>query len=461
MASLVADRTLVYHETQVGSLCGRHALNNLLQGAYFTEVDLANIAEDLDAAEMHLMDRGRMMGPSANVDDAGNFSITVLREALARSFRLTLESGREADTAVANPDAAVSGGFILNLAEHWFAIRRLLTADGPRWFLLNSVSSAPELISNFYLGAYLAQMRADGYVVFLVVGTLPTPRPDTSTPYGKYHTVASIAAAAIASGGPGNRRAAAARARQQADEDPDFARALRASLAAVDSRSITIHDDDDADDANLRAAVAASLQRLPAAATTTASAVRTQPPRVAEIFLPDAAAGATAEIQSPAVDILQLATMLADRRRRLPAEPPAGTPGCARIQLRIPVGVEPLVAAATGRSSATLSHANTIAPAVQRRFNAADTLVDLLVWAELSWIESRLPQDIRAAVANAPPSTVSGVATMVIRPFSLMCMHPQRMFSHGDAASIRDASGTVITISSAGLAPSASLTLRC
>jgi hypothetical protein len=31
----------VYHEKQDSSLCGQHALNTLLQGPYFTAVDLA------------------------------------------------------------------------------------------------------------------------------------------------------------------------------------------------------------------------------------------------------------------------------------------------------------------------------------------------------------------------------------------------------------------------------------
>ena len=37
-------RMAAYHEKQDGSLCAQHALNNLLQGRYFTPVDLADIA---------------------------------------------------------------------------------------------------------------------------------------------------------------------------------------------------------------------------------------------------------------------------------------------------------------------------------------------------------------------------------------------------------------------------------
>ena len=73
-------------ERQSGALCGRHCLNNLLQGPYFTEFDLAEIAQELDARERELMlaegadtaDAIRFLAEdSINVDEAGNFSVTV------------------------------------------------------------------------------------------------------------------------------------------------------------------------------------------------------------------------------------------------------------------------------------------------------------------------------------------------------------------------------------------------
>ena len=46
---------LIYHEKQESMLCGQHCLNNLLQGPYFSAMDLANIAHDLDAREREFM----------------------------------------------------------------------------------------------------------------------------------------------------------------------------------------------------------------------------------------------------------------------------------------------------------------------------------------------------------------------------------------------------------------------
>lgn len=40
---------------QDGLLCGQHCLNNLLQGQYFTAVDLADIAQQMDQAEQRHM----------------------------------------------------------------------------------------------------------------------------------------------------------------------------------------------------------------------------------------------------------------------------------------------------------------------------------------------------------------------------------------------------------------------
>jgi len=95
------DATLLYHEKQQASLCGRHALNNLVQGPVFDEFALAQIAQELDESETALMmadghgdsvETLRFLAEgSHNVDDSGNFSISVLREALSRTFGLGID----------------------------------------------------------------------------------------------------------------------------------------------------------------------------------------------------------------------------------------------------------------------------------------------------------------------------------------------------------------------------------
>ena len=48
----------VFHEKQYGSLCAQHAINALLQGPYFTAVELSQLAGQLDEEELQRMSEG-------------------------------------------------------------------------------------------------------------------------------------------------------------------------------------------------------------------------------------------------------------------------------------------------------------------------------------------------------------------------------------------------------------------
>jgi Ataxin-3 len=68
----------VFHEKQEGQLCAQHAVNNLLQGSYFTAVDLAELARELDAEERLACsekEKGVAEGESSNYDESGFFSV--------------------------------------------------------------------------------------------------------------------------------------------------------------------------------------------------------------------------------------------------------------------------------------------------------------------------------------------------------------------------------------------------
>jgi ataxin-3 len=88
----------VYFEKQGGDMmCGVHCINALLQGPYFDEVTMGQIAVKLDQEEAALMGGGtkgdeaaRAMGDlrkgltSHNVANDGNFSIQVINAALVQ-----------------------------------------------------------------------------------------------------------------------------------------------------------------------------------------------------------------------------------------------------------------------------------------------------------------------------------------------------------------------------------------
>lgn len=54
------------------------------------------------------------------------------------------------------------------LQEHWFTIRRVY---GDFWNF-NSLFPAPQPLSQFYLSAFLATLREQGYTIFVVKGPL-------------------------------------------------------------------------------------------------------------------------------------------------------------------------------------------------------------------------------------------------------------------------------------------------
>jgi hypothetical protein len=164
----------LYWEAQESGFCGVHCTNNLLQGAYFTEVDFSEIALKMDAAEKKLMmEEGTetreflqyMAQDSENVNSAGNFSIQVLEKAISI---MGLKIAPLMVTSTTDP--TTQDAIVCNLASHWFSLRKV---DGT-WFNLNSLfKGGPQLISTFYLSAYLQQLQTEKYSIFVVSGKFP------------------------------------------------------------------------------------------------------------------------------------------------------------------------------------------------------------------------------------------------------------------------------------------------
>ncbi|XP_011410500.1 PREDICTED: ataxin-3-like [Amphimedon queenslandica] len=173
----------IYHERQQGQLCAQHCLNNLLQGPYFNPVGLSEIAHRLDEKEKsHLTDREDISlvemtkileQPSSNMDDSGFFSVQVISEAL-KVWDLELHPLLSARMSHAAENPVDQNAFICNHELHWFAVRKL----GRQWFDLDSLKKSPLHITDTYLSLFLAQLRAEGYSIFVVTGILPTSEAD-------------------------------------------------------------------------------------------------------------------------------------------------------------------------------------------------------------------------------------------------------------------------------------------
>ncbi|KAG0324568.1 Ataxin-3 [Podila horticola] len=159
----------IFHEQQEGNLCAQHCLNSLLQGPYFTAIDLAELARQLDQQEDEALGNSgssNRNNKSQNMDDSGFFSVQVLSHALSIwNIQIIPWGAKEVSTAKLEPEREVA--FICNLDEHWYTLRRF----GPsvhRWYDLNSMHPKPQYMSSTYLGMTLSQLQAEGYSIFVV-----------------------------------------------------------------------------------------------------------------------------------------------------------------------------------------------------------------------------------------------------------------------------------------------------
>ena len=170
----------IYHELQDSHLCGQHCLNNLLQEDFFSAVNLADVAHELDYNERAILGvESSQHPPSSNVDESGNFSIQVLRLALQRYNNIDLIPWHF-NSEGEDSDPLLQQGFVVNRSEHWFTIRKI----NNNWWNLNSTLERPELVSQFYLSALLHQLRQDGYSVFIARGNLPQSTAGASSHHG-------------------------------------------------------------------------------------------------------------------------------------------------------------------------------------------------------------------------------------------------------------------------------------
>lgn len=174
---LVGMLKTLYHEKQVAALCAVHCINNLLQHKALSEIDLMQIAHQLDSEEEALMSTEGTDSkdyqtfkntPSQNVDNSGNFSVGVIVRAL-QVFGLKLHHFASKECALARENPTQQQAYICNLQEHWLTLRKI----GPHWFNLNSLLQQPEYVAPLYLTLYLEQLKAEGYSIFVVQGKLP------------------------------------------------------------------------------------------------------------------------------------------------------------------------------------------------------------------------------------------------------------------------------------------------
>ncbi|BET02529.1 Ataxin-3 [Nesidiocoris tenuis] len=248
----------IFHEKQEGALCAQHCLNALLQGQYFSAVDLAKLAENVDEQERAVMAESGvdseeykrfLQQPSHNMDDSGFFSVQVISSALA-VWGLDLVPLASCDPlALEAADRLESQtAYICNYRQHWFTIRKFAN----QWFNLNSLLSGPELITTFYLSMFIQQLRNEGYSIFVVKGALPACEADEAIALRPVVQMPKKPKQVPLSTNPSDddlQRAIRLSLTQHDEEDEGLAAALQVSL-----------ENDVADDPSLNEAIRMSLR---------------------------------------------------------------------------------------------------------------------------------------------------------------------------------------------------------
>jgi ataxin-3 len=79
------------------------------------------------------------------------------------------------DTLKSGEDLVKKTGFIFNSSDHWFSLRKIDNV----WYNLNSTNKRlPEIISDFYLSAFLIAVKNGGYQIFSIEGEYPESSED-------------------------------------------------------------------------------------------------------------------------------------------------------------------------------------------------------------------------------------------------------------------------------------------
>ncbi|PRP77108.1 hypothetical protein PROFUN_12963 [Planoprotostelium fungivorum] len=241
------EAVYIYHEKQDAGLCAVHSINALLQGSYFSEIDLAEIAKRFDETEKQMMmEMGTddpnflkfMAEDSGNLADDGNYSIQVITKAL-EIWGLNAVPITSPSMAESFADPLKEDAFICNMSSHWLTIRKI----GGIYYNLNSLLSTPQVLSEFYLSAFLSTLMSRGYTIFVIRGQLPRHQPQPT----EKNWVRM---------GPNQAETAPKRRREEEDieevERRELAEAIAASMSQGQSgqvmQPIDLNEDDEEDE---------------------------------------------------------------------------------------------------------------------------------------------------------------------------------------------------------------------
>ncbi|KAK1264739.1 hypothetical protein QJS04_geneDACA011422 [Acorus gramineus] len=174
-----SDRPMMlYHETHQSKLRAVHCVNAVLQGPFFFDHELTDLAsylmvssdEDDDVFDVDV---------SHIVSLGGHFCLQVVRAALEvwNLHVIPIE-----DDERAKIDPGLENAFICHRHNKWVCARRV----GGEWYSFDGTRDVPERLPKHALSAYFDALRDDGWGVFAVRGDLPDECPVSLSLYGKW-----------------------------------------------------------------------------------------------------------------------------------------------------------------------------------------------------------------------------------------------------------------------------------
>lgn len=168
----------IYWELQnrYSQLCGLHCINALLQGPFVTEEKLFKIAKELDEEQRKILGNHDYLEEDlSNMDNRGNCNIQVISKALSEyNVELHPLKKNECQEKLSQKDNQIEG-IVFNSSSHWFCIRKIDNV----WYNLNSTNSlpGPQIISDFYLDAFIKGTEEIGFTNFIADHLPPIPDP--------------------------------------------------------------------------------------------------------------------------------------------------------------------------------------------------------------------------------------------------------------------------------------------
>eukprot|EP00922_Rhytidocystis_sp_ex-Travisia-forbesii_P042350 GHVS01063264.1.p1 GENE.GHVS01063264.1~~GHVS01063264.1.p1 ORF type:complete len:405 (-),score=55.03 GHVS01063264.1:921-2135(-) len=357
----------VYWEKQgADKLCAMHCINSLLQGPYFTESSMVDVAQQLDTKERQLLgtaaDYANYVSEAAgNAADDGNFNITVIEECL-KHMNVHLVPMTSPHVAHVRRDPTVVEAFICNLSEHWFTIRKVNNT----WYNLDSLKAHPLVMSDFGLSASLSSITSDGYSIHIVTSSSPLPLPNRHAQRDLRRNQMYLTTSNIKELGTQHKIAEAEDKRQAIKVAEESSEQDKSSISGAVGAKKTPHNWPTSGGIRLGDEEASS--RMEDEVADEAGLLANDDPELYEAMR------------------LSLQTSMIGAQTE---EPPAGTPHCCTLQIRLCDGSR-----------------------IVRRFLLTDYLTSILVWLE--------------GAAN-PSATMGRPLTC----YTLIIQHPRRKFMRG------------------------------